>query len=66
MSITLRDLRAFEPQLSKPEYGPEPTLHALAVHYYRSHGITEWKAGELADEYLRALKTHLNTARRMV
>jgi hypothetical protein len=43
------------PQLTKPVYGPEPTLRKIIYLYYISHNIPEDKAAKFRDDYLKAL-----------
>ena len=40
------------PQISPPEYGPEPSLYRVLVHYYESHDTAHHNAVKLANDYI--------------
>lgn len=65
MSITIHDLITCEPTIGGCSSCPEPNLRDVLISYYRPFYTTKM-AEKLADEYLYALKNHLNTARRML
>lgn len=61
MKVTLAQLHAFRPYVNGCKE-QEPGLRQILIQYYCNGGFAELKAQELADEYIRALKAHLNGA----
>jgi hypothetical protein len=59
MSITLIKLTTFRPYINGCNE-QEPPLREILAQYYANGGFLKDKAYALADEYLRALKGHLN------
>lgn len=53
---TIEEIMSFEPQLTTPEFGTEPTLKRALKNYYTSFGIPSKKADMLVTQYIEALK----------
>lgn len=64
MSVTMQDLTHFRPIIGGCE-SPEPSVREVLLTYYLPFFTTR-EAEKLADEYLLALKNHLNTARKVL
>jgi hypothetical protein len=64
MSITVRDLVSCTPRINGCT-ADEPNLRDILISYYLSFFTTN-EAERRADQYLYALKNHLNMARRLV
>lgn len=58
--MNIQDILRFQPQLTKPEYGPEPSIEAIMMEYYMSHNIPTLKASKLVGEYIEALRKEFN------
>ncbi len=47
-------IHTIRPQITKVEYGSEPSLVEMVRYYYRLHGIDPDKAEQLVREYVTA------------
>jgi hypothetical protein len=56
---TLKKLTEFRPYINGCKE-QEPPLREILAQYYANGGFFKTEAYALADEYLRALKAHLN------
>lgn len=50
----MKKLLEFQPLITDPKYGKEPSIIELIEFFYKSHGMENWK--ELRDSYIKELE----------
>lgn len=54
--MNIQEIIRYQPQLTAVKDGPEPSIEAMMMHYYTSHGVPTLKASGIVEEYIAALR----------
>ena len=53
---SIDEIMNFEPQITAPKFGTEPSLKRALKNYYTSFGMSSKQADALVTQYIDALK----------